>query len=213
MEHEWSVFGIIHNAPFQFGQKFAQPNNLTLKQPVMYFWKFTKLTSHGEVKGQNLAYFDRMRHNLAQWHNLTLLTSLRNNFLFFSESKMAAGCKKSRFFLLISTQKLPNSCANGSCSFDLDTIWQKVTTWLQKQTCGRIFDLSQNRKWRGQLPLLKITKSSITWKLDPFFSRPMFSRVKNARKLSYAFYKTQNGRPLGQNWRFETYHLFARRYT
>ena len=46
---------------------------------------------------------------------------------------------------------------------------------------------------------------------DPFFcSRPMFSRARNAMKLSFAFYvhsnylKIQNGRHLGQNSRFET---------
>ena len=44
---------------------------------------------------------------------------------------------------------------------------------------------------------------------DPiFFPRPMFSRVRNAMKLSFAFYdlsnylKIQNGR---RNWRFQTY--------
>ena len=45
---------------------------------------------------------------------------------------------------------------------------------------------------------------------DPFFPRPMFSRVRNAKRLSFAFYnqsnylKIQNGRHLGKNWRFET---------
>jgi hypothetical protein len=46
---------------------------------------------------------------------------------------------------------------------------------------------------------------------DPiFFPRPIFSRVRNTMKLSFAFYdhsnylKIQNGRHLGQNWRFET---------
>ena len=55
---------------------------------------------------------------------------------------------------------------------------------------------------------------------DPiFFSIPMFSRARNAMKLSFEFYdhsnyfKIQNGCHLGQNWRFETYNIFARRYT
>ena len=44
----------------------------------------------------------------------------------------------------------------------------------------------------------------------PIYIGPMFLRVRNAMKLSFAFYdhsnylKIQNGRHLGQNSRFET---------
>ena len=78
------------------------------------------------------------RQNLAWTYYLTLGTSLRKNFSFFSKSKMAAG---------------------------------------------------------GQKFATRYT----------FFPRPMFSRLRNAMKLSFAFYdlsnylKIQNGR---RNWRF-----------
>ena len=69
--------------------------------------------------------------------------------------------------------------------------------------CIRISNFSQNQRW-PQPPLRQITKSIITWKVynleTHFFPRPMFSRVRNAMKLSFAFYdlsnylKIQNGR-------------------
>ena len=41
-----------------FGQKLAQPSNLTQKTSLYRrFWNFSKLTSRGEVKGQNLTKF------------------------------------------------------------------------------------------------------------------------------------------------------------
>ena len=82
--------------------------------------------------------------------------------------------------------------------------------------------LPQYPKWRQPL-LRQIKKLVIIWKVykleTQFFSRPKVSRVRNSMKISFAFYgnsnylKSQNGRYLGQNWRFETKHLFPRHYT
>ena len=90
------------------------------------------------------------RQNLAWTYYLTLGTSLRKNFSFFSKSKMAAAA----------------ITANYEIAHNLKSIQLR----------------------------------------DPiFFPRPMFSRVRNAMKLSFAFYdlsnylKIQNGR---RNWRF-----------
>ena len=90
------------------------------------------------------------RQNLAWTYYLTLGTSLRKNFSFFSKSKMAAAA----------------ITANYEIAHNLKSIQLR----------------------------------------DPiFFPIPMFSRVRNAMKLSFAFYdlsnylKFQNGR---RNWRF-----------
>jgi hypothetical protein len=51
-----------------------------------------------------------------------------------------------------------------------------------------------------------------------FFPHPFFSRVRDAMYIifvlrSQQLLQVQGCRHLGQNWRFETKHLFARRYT
>ena len=93
------------------------------------------------------------RQNLAWTYYLTLGTTPRKNFSFFSKSKMAAAA----------------ITANYEIAHNLKSIQLR----------------------------------------DPiFFPIPMFSRVRNAMKLSFAFYdlsnylKFQNGR---RNWRFQTY--------
>ena len=83
------------------------------------------------------------RQNLTWTFYLTLGTSLRKNFSFFSKSKMATG---SSF---------------GSGSSDLDQIWQVDTTQPKEQAYRRISDLSQNPRWPPP-PLRQITKSFIT---------------------------------------------------
>ena len=94
--------------------------------------------------------FIGFRQNLAWTYYLTLGTSLRKNFSFFSKSKMAAAA----------------ITANYEIAHNLKSIQLR----------------------------------------DPiFFPRPMFSRVRNAMKLSFGFYdlgnylKIQNCR---RNWRF-----------
>ena len=99
------------------------------------------------------------RQNLAWTYYLTLGTSLRKNFSFFSKSKMATG-----------GQVLRTPIAANS----------------------HFHEIAHNLK-------------SIQLRDPIFFPRPMFSRVRNAMKLSFGFYdlgnylKIQNGR---RNWRF-----------
>ena len=71
--------------------------------------------------------FIGFRQNLAWTYYLTLGTSLRKNFSFFSKSKMAASGQKLNFDI-ISAQNSPFGLANGSLSSDLDKIWQADTT-------------------------------------------------------------------------------------
>ena len=101
-------------------------------------------------------------------------------------------CGQKLNFDKISAQKSHFDLANGSCSSDLDKIWQEHTTQTQEQAYGRIFDFSQNPRWQPWPALRQITKSVITWKVykleTQFFSRPMFSWVRNAMKLLFAFY-------------------------
>ena len=76
----------------------------------------------------------------------------------------------------------------------------------------KIYDLSKNPKSKMAAAAAITANYEIGHNLksiqfrDPiFFPRPMFSRVRNAMKLSFAFYdlsnylKIENGR---QNWRF-----------
>ena len=112
---------------------------------------------------------------------------------------MAAGGQKSKIGQIL-PHKSHFGSSFGSCSSDLDQIWQVDTTQPKEQVYGRIFDLSQNPRWPPQPPLRQITKKSIKLRDPIFFPRPMFSRVRNAMKLSFAFYdlsnylKIQNGR-------------------
>ena len=111
----------------------------------------------------------------------------------------------------------------------------RFSKWIPLIRFGQNLSGTYYMTW--QRPPLR--KSVITWKSiqvrDPFFPRSMFSRVRNAMKLSFALYdnsnfskiqnvrgrhyhhsnylKIQNGRHSGQNWCFETQHLFTKRYT
>ena len=108
--------------------------------------------------------FIGFRQNLAWTYYLTLGTSLRKNFSFFSKSKMAAGGQKSKIGQIL-PHKSHFGSSFGSGSSDLDQIWQVDTTQPKEQAYGRIFDLSQNPRWPPQPPLRQITKSVITWKV------------------------------------------------
>ena len=66
--------------------------------------------------------------NLAWTNKLTLGTSLWENFLFFSKSKMAAFGQRSKIDQ-IWPYKLHFGSAFGSGSSDLDKIWHGHTTW------------------------------------------------------------------------------------
>ena len=101
------------------------------------------------------------RQNLAWTYYLTLGTSLRKNFSFFSKSKMAAGGQKSKIGQIL-PHKSHFGSSFGSGSSDLDQIWQVDTTQPKEQAYRRIFDLSQNPRWPPQPPLRQITKSVIT---------------------------------------------------
>ena len=133
--------------------------------------------------------------NLAWTYNLTLETSPRKNFSFFSKSKMAAGGEKSKIGQILPHKSYFGS-SFGSGSSDLDQIWQVDTTQPKEQAYGRIFDLSQNPTWPPQPPLRQITKSVINWKVynleTHFFPKPMFSRLRNAMKLSFTLFDHSN---------------------
>ena len=149
--------------------------------------------------------FIGFRQNLAWTYYLTLGTNLRKNFSFFSKSKMAAGGQKSK----------------------IGQIWLIIWIWFIRfgpNLAGRYYSTQGTSLCKNFLPIAKskmaaaaaITANyeighnlkSIQFRNPIFFPRPMFSRVRNAMKLSFAFYdlsnylKIENGR---QNWRFQTY--------
>ena len=146
--------------------------------------------------------------NLAWTYYLTLGTSLWENFSFFLKSKMAAG---------------------GQIEFR-HNFGSKFTFRLGKwipfirfgqNLAGRYYSTLGTSLRNNFWPIAKskmAAAAAITAKYeishnlksiqvrDPiFFPRPMFSRVRNAMKLSFVFYdhsnylKIQNGR---RNWRF-----------
>ena len=95
------------------------------------------------------------RQNLAWTYYLTLGTSLRRNFSFFSKSKMTTGGQKSKI-----GQILPHKSHFlqylGSGSSDSDKILHGHNTWPFKQACATISHLSQNPRWSLGVHLKKI---------------------------------------------------------
>ena len=82
------------------------------------------------------------RQNLAWTYYLTLGTSLRKNFSFFSKSKMAAGGQKLNFDI-ISAQNSHFGLANGSRSSDFQGQWiQEAINCIPRSQ-----QLPQNLKW------------------------------------------------------------------
>ena len=121
--------------------------------------------------------------NLAWIYYSTLEISLRTNFLFLSKSKIATAAAYMVCFF-----------NNSECNI---MIWKKSGIDIlldHRNKLAEEFFICHKSKMAAPL-LRKITKSAITrklYKLETHFSRPMFSRVRNAIRLSFAFYDHNN---------------------
>ena len=152
------------------------------------------------------------RQNLAWTYYLTLGTSLRKNFSFFSKSKMAAGGQKicDALYLWFTDKKAPRT--NRPLYVRLMGSRQNLA-WTYYLTLGTTLRKNFSFFSKSKMAAAAITANyeiahnlkSIQLRDPIFFPIPMFSRVRNAMKLSFAFYdlsnylKFQNGR---RNWRF-----------
>ena len=141
------------------------------------------------------------RQNLAWTYYLTLGTTPRKNFSFFSKSKMAAAA----------------ITANYEIAHNLKSIQLRDPIFFPRPMFSRVrnamklsfafYDLSNYLKIKKGRHFCDFT---LIREAYTFFPRPMFSRVRNAMKLSFEFYdhsnylKIKKGRHLGRNRRFET---------